>query len=608
MKRRDFRLLGLLLSAQFVNLLERQVPERHTQEVIVRRAGDFGGDELPVFVNFSQGSLVRLRESIVTQGIELLDEFLLLLAIDDQTPVDDGENETHLVGQALELRLGETNEHVSALRVHVETKRNERFQDLERRGVLGDDTVLVEQVHVGDVQLGAELELLLEARGLRRRQVFRRHGDDEVHGAVRVVFLVVGDERLGVLRLRREHVFEEFLVIGGPRSQRQFSDFQGALVANVIRTSDGVASFTLDELFGDGTVEVSVPRMHHHWGFTLEHESDIGDEVSRIEVRNARRPSRTDAFGAVHQHERENGVVVIRFDALSIFVQVVQQRVITFGEHRSADFVQTGEDVTRAGVILATLQTCTELAARHEQVDIVGTDEILSQVDDGHRERSFTVMVRGVLGDVAAELRDFNVRLELTLEAREENLALRRLEAVDHARDGTHQVSSGEQNELFVDEFVVSNGIASHVQEGTRFIGGEPRFTIVDALLAEGHVNQISVAIALPDETLAVMIERREILLRLIRRGGTETLVVLDVPTRRAVLSFLPRFILGHGVEHLGLLALRRFDDGRDELEQKSWDLEQRGEVSVQEVDQQTLDVRTIVILIRHDHQLAVTQ
>ena len=104
--------------------------------------------------------------------------------------------------------------------------------------------------------------------------------------------------------------------------------------------------------------------MHHHWGFTLEHESDIGDEVSRIEVRNARRPSCSNAFGAIHQHERENGVVVIRFDALSIFVQVVQQRVITFGEHRSADFVQTGEDVTRTGVILATLQTRTELAAR----------------------------------------------------------------------------------------------------------------------------------------------------------------------------------------------------------------------------------------------------
>ena len=122
----DFCFLGFFFRAQLVNLLERQIPKRHAQEVIVR-PGDVVGDELAVFVEFGDGTLVGLGKTIIAQSFELSDEFLLLLAVHDKASIDDSENKSHLVRQALQLRLGETNEHFSALRVCLETQRNERL-------------------------------------------------------------------------------------------------------------------------------------------------------------------------------------------------------------------------------------------------------------------------------------------------------------------------------------------------------------------------------------------------------------------------------------------------------------------------------------------------
>ena len=190
---------------------------------------------------------------------------------------------------------------------------------------------------------------------MRGGQVLRRHRDHKVHGAVGVVLLVVSDERLGSFRFWHKHFFEELLVIRGPRSQRQLGDFQRALIANVVRAGDVVARLALDEFFRDRTLEVSVPRMHLHRTLAFEHESNVCDQISRVEVRNTRRPSRTDAFSAVHQHERENRIVIIRLDALTVFIEVVQQRIVTLREHRAAHFVQASEDVTRARMILTAL-------------------------------------------------------------------------------------------------------------------------------------------------------------------------------------------------------------------------------------------------------------
>ena len=49
-------------------------------------------------------------------------------------------------------------------------------------------------------------------------------------------------------------------------------------------------------------------------------------------------------------------------------------------------------------------------------------------------------------------------------------------------------------------------------------------------------------------------------------------------------------------------------DDGRDELHQEARHLEQAGVEVVQEVHDEPLDVRPVVVLVRHDHQVPVPQ
>ena len=48
--------------------------------------------------------------------------------------------------------------------------------------------------------------------------------------------------------------------------------------------------------------------------------------------------------------------------------------------------------------------------------------------------------------------------------------------------------------------------------------------------------------------------------------------------------------------------------NGSDELLEESRDLQQGGPEVVQEVDEEPFDVRTIVVLIGHDHQVAVAE
>ena len=105
-----------------------------------------------------------------------------------------------------------------------------------------------------------------------------------------------------------------------------------------------------------------------------------------------------------------------------------------------------------------------------------------------------------------------------------------------------------------------------------------------------------------------MQLNRSEIFLRFFCRGRTETFVILDGPAFTLVVDELPVFVFRQRVKYARLLALRRLNDGRDKLQQKTRNFQQRWEVRVEKVDQQTFDVRTIVILIRHDHQLPISQ
>ena len=69
-----------------------------------------------------------------------------------------------------------------------------------------------------------------------------------------------------------------------------------------------------------------------------------------------------------------------------------------------------------------------------------------------------------------------------------------------------------------------------------------------------------------------------------------------------------PVAVLLESEEGEALPRLGDLDDGRDELAHKVVLLEQRRPVAVDEVDDEALDVRAVVVLVGHDHEVAVAQ
>lgn len=92
---------------------------------------------------------------------------------------------------------------------------------------------------------------------------------------------------------------------------------------------------------------------------------------------------------------------------------------------------------------------------RHEQIDVVRSDKVLRQANDGAHERRFAVVVSRVLADRSGQLSDLHFLLIVTLDAREHDLTLTRLETVDQRRDGALVVQVAEQHQLLVDEIAV---------------------------------------------------------------------------------------------------------------------------------------------------------
>ncbi len=58
----------------------------------------------------------------------------------------------------------------------------------------------------------------------------------------------------------------------------------------------------------------------------------------------------------------------------------------------------------------------------------------------------------------------------------------------------------------------------------------------------------------------------------------------------------------------MGVHASTYLDDGSNEFQEEAGDPQQRGEEAVQEVHDEALDVRAVVVLVGHDHEVAVAQ
>mmetsp|Transcript_73240 Transcript_73240/g.212108 ORF Transcript_73240/g.212108 Transcript_73240/m.212108 type:complete len:253 (+) Transcript_73240:2152-2910(+) len=225
-------------------------------------------------------------------------------------------------------------------------------------------------------------------------------------------------------------------------------------------------------------------------------------------------------------------------------------------EHEAGRDGEPRVDVAGSGMVLAALQPSAELAGGKEEVDVVRADKVLGQVDDRILQRRLAVMICGVLGDVADELGDLDVVLQLLLEGAVQHLALRGLEAVHDRRHGAGRVVLGELNELLVHEVVICQVVLGVVDVHTVLVGVDPVLAVVSPLFVEGEINGLSILVVVPLERQLVVLDVLEVLLGLLGGARTQAFVVLALPALAIVCPPLPLLVLRQREEATLVLAV----------------------------------------------------
>jgi len=98
------------------------------------------------------------------------------------------------------------------------------------------------------------------------------------------------------------------------------------------------------------------------------------------------------------------------------------------------------------------MKTSSYLANWQQDVDVVWSNKVLTELQNCPDEGLFAMMVGRHLSDWSGELRNFYFAFVVPLEADIHDLPLAGLEAVDDARDRTLYVQIGVPDQLFVDE------------------------------------------------------------------------------------------------------------------------------------------------------------
>ena len=136
---------------------------------------------------------------------------------------------------------------------------------------------------------------------------------------------------------------------------------------------------------------------------------------------------------------------------------------------------------------------------------------------------------------------------------------------------------------------------------------GQPFFALVCKLLGKRKFNRLVVFIVNVFKLDSVSRYRREILLGFLCCRGTKTFVVFYLEILWVGLLCNPFFVFRQCEECPDLLhTLAYLDNWSHEFFEEARDLEERRPKEVDEVNDQTLDVTAIVVLISHDHYRSV--
>mmetsp|Transcript_3484 Transcript_3484/g.8354 ORF Transcript_3484/g.8354 Transcript_3484/m.8354 type:complete len:832 (-) Transcript_3484:586-3081(-) len=467
----------------------------------------------------------------------------------------------------------------------------------------------VKEHDVRSGQGAAQLQDLLETFLLQSLDLVHCSRQREVHRVLGVELLHVIDLTASIVALSLGHLTEEFLVRLRPLLDGKLSDVD-LIVRHFLCNPDNLEAPLLCVRVGhDASLEASVPWIQGRADFLLLDElAQHCDEVPWVEVRHGGGPSCPDAFSAIDQSHRNDGHVPLRLDRLALLGLKLEEWIIVRMENGPSNWLQACVNVPRACVVLATLQARSELTRGNQEVDVVGTDEVLRHANNRSLQGRLSVVVGAVFGNIPSKLCHLHVAPQIALECGIDDLPLSRLEAIHETRDGTHDVVAGETNELLIHEVRVRHGVSGVIHCIAVLVAVDPLLPVICSLLVEGQVDEFIVTSTSPFEEHPVISNVLEVLFALLCSGGTETFVVLCGPSFPSVVLLLPCLVV-HNTEELQLLcSLGNFDDGRDELFHETFELEERWPPVLDHVEEQALDVGAIEILVRHNHNATIPQ
>mmetsp|Transcript_31209 Transcript_31209/g.99154 ORF Transcript_31209/g.99154 Transcript_31209/m.99154 type:complete len:874 (+) Transcript_31209:2263-4884(+) len=370
----------------------------------------------------------------------------------------------------------------------------------------------------------------------------------------------------------------------------------------------------------DPPLEAIVPWSQRWWklsfrspGVYLDAMTEMRDQLTRVVHGDVRGPTRANAQSPVDQQQRDHRDVVTGLHLEPIVGEVLEQSVIFCWKQQAGGLAQASEDVPRAGRVLASLMTASKLTARNEQGQVIRPDEVLRHANDSRMQGGLSVVVRCMFSAVAAQLRHLHVRVQVSSSARVQDLPLTRLEPIYDARDAPHVVCHAEAAELVVHKVLVAHarccGGKLGIAVGGPWLLREPLAPLLWPLLVEREVDGLIVVGSFVAKVIEVAVKLTKVLPRLRIRVRSETLVVLDLEAllvERRALRLEPLLEVGAGEESLALPLMVHFEQGGAKALQEPRALQQLWPDGRKQVNDEAPNMRSVVVLVRHDHDAAV--
>lgn len=172
-------------------------------------------------------------------------------------------------------------------------------------------------------------------------------------------------------------------------------------------------------------------------------------------------------------------------------------------------------------------------------------------------------------------------------------------------------VSDREVNQLLIDKLGVADRFLGVVYADVSVESRQPVLSSVSLALVEGQVDCVVILrFAERSEPDHVALYLSEVFLCLSSCRGTQTFVILDLAPVKPFRSTLidPSLKVSDREKALGVLPEVYFDDRRHKLLQEPGYAKKTWPVVVQKVDEETLDVTAVMVLIGHDHDRAISQ